>query len=270
MTEQLVDVGPIRLHVIDRGIGPAYVLQHGLCGTAQAVLDELGPSGHRVIAMDSRGHGGSPLGPADGLSYAGFASDLASVLDQLDIDRAVVAGVSMGAGVAVAFALAYPQRVDGVVLVRPVWDDGADHHLDPLRLVAALLRRHGADQGAEAFQRTPAFAELATRSPANARAVADLFAEPRAVEAVARIERMVADRPWTNAGQLSRLRAPALVVGSSDDAVHPLRCAQWLARQLPTSTFRRVTPKYADRGRHLDEVRGYVDEFLRSLERVPC
>jgi pimeloyl-ACP methyl ester carboxylesterase len=62
--------------------------------------------------MDFRGHEQTEasLEPAR-ISFAQFANDLAMLLDSFRIPRAVVGGISMGAGVALAFALAYADRV---------------------------------------------------------------------------------------------------------------------------------------------------------------
>ena len=79
-----------------------------------------------MIAMDCRGHGQTEanLDPSR-ISFAQFAEDLAMLLNSLSIERAVVGGISMGAGVALAFALAHPERVNGLMLVRPAWLDAS-------------------------------------------------------------------------------------------------------------------------------------------------
>ena len=65
-----------------------------------------------VIAHDARGHGGSS--DADGPHR--LADDVVRLLDALEIDRAVLAGVSMGGGTAVDTALEHPDRVAGLVV----------------------------------------------------------------------------------------------------------------------------------------------------------
>src|SRR5699024_2613242 len=69
-------------------------------------------SGRRVIAPDARGHGSSS--PAD--TPHRLADDVVALLDALEIERAVLAGVSMGGGTAVDVALEHPSRAAGLVV----------------------------------------------------------------------------------------------------------------------------------------------------------
>ncbi len=71
------------------------------------------PEGFRLVRLDLRGHGESPLGDSSFSNH----DDVIAVLDHLGIDRAVVVGCSMGGGTAFDLALAAPDRVSGLVLV---------------------------------------------------------------------------------------------------------------------------------------------------------
>jgi pimeloyl-ACP methyl ester carboxylesterase len=98
--------------------GEPLVLLHGVTGRAadwQAVANHL--RGRRLIALDARGHGASDWDP--GAAYAGdhHFADVATALDALGIERAAVAGFSMGGGVAVMLAAALPERVSGVAVI---------------------------------------------------------------------------------------------------------------------------------------------------------
>lgn len=77
---------------------------------------EYVPDDVRVLAPSLRGHGDADR-PDNGYTPAGFASDLVALLDRVGVDRAVLAGHSSGAQVAQLFAITYPQRTLGLVLV---------------------------------------------------------------------------------------------------------------------------------------------------------
>src|SRR5436309_4655969 len=108
MTVMALRVGPgrtvtmtPRLYVEETGEGVPVVLLHGLTATHRYVVmgsKALERSGHRVISYDARGHGRSTPAPDRGAyGYEELGADLVAVLDALGIERAVLAGASMGA-----------------------------------------------------------------------------------------------------------------------------------------------------------------------------
>jgi 2-(acetamidomethylene)succinate hydrolase len=101
-----------------RGEGPAVVLLHGTSANHavwQPVGDALAGRA-RVIAVDQRGHGRSDK-PGSGYTGIRFADDVVTVLDALGIDRAVVAGHSLGGRNAWVAAARHPDRVAAAVVV---------------------------------------------------------------------------------------------------------------------------------------------------------
>jgi pimeloyl-ACP methyl ester carboxylesterase len=94
------------------------VFVHGLSGSWPNWLEQLPvfARDHRVIALDLPGFGHSPM-PAEKLSIAGYARLLDGLLDRLEIDAAAVVGNSMGGFIGAELAIAFPQRVERLVLV---------------------------------------------------------------------------------------------------------------------------------------------------------
>src|SRR2546425_1684556 len=115
----------INFHYLARPPGGAspttLVFQHGLGGDTERVFELLGPlPGFSLVGLDCRGHGKTtPLGAVEKLSFDSFADDVVALLDRLGVRQAIVGGTSMGAGVALNCAIRYPQRVVGLVLLRP-------------------------------------------------------------------------------------------------------------------------------------------------------
>src|SRR5947199_3604613 len=101
MSETMIERDGVRLAVQDDGDGVPVVLLHGLTATRRYVVmgsRALERSGHRVVAYDARGHGrSSPAGDPNSYGYEDLALDLEAVMDGLGIERAVLAGASMGA-----------------------------------------------------------------------------------------------------------------------------------------------------------------------------
>ena len=122
------------------------VLLHGLTATRRYVVmgsRALERSGHRVIAYDARGHGASSPAPEpDAYGYELLAADLLAVLDDRGIERAVLAGASMGAHTLVRFALDHGDRAAGLVIATPAFapDDEQDEEARLQRWDALVAR----------------------------------------------------------------------------------------------------------------------------------
>jgi 3-oxoadipate enol-lactonase len=105
---------------------------------------------HSVVRFDCRGFGGSP--PGDGLlTMERIADDAAALLDQLGVERAVVAGCSMGGYAAFAFVRKHADRVRGLVLADTrAGADSAEARRNR-SLLAEKVMREGASAALDAF-----------------------------------------------------------------------------------------------------------------------
>ena len=113
-----INVNNISLAYDRRGNGPPLVLLHGF-PLDHHLWDEVAPlleDTFDLIIPDLRGFGASETVDTP-YTMDDFASDIAGVLNQLNIQKAVIAGHSMGGYVALAFARLYPERVRGLALV---------------------------------------------------------------------------------------------------------------------------------------------------------
>jgi pimeloyl-ACP methyl ester carboxylesterase len=216
------------------------VLLHGLTATRRNVLQGsrlLARRNCRLIAYDARGHGESdPAEEPSAYEYSDMVGDLRAVLAELEIERPVLVGSSMGAATAMAFALAAPEAVAALVQITPAYD-GAPHeasleHWDSLAEalaredVDAFVERSGADELPERFRDG---ALLATRQRLERHR--HLHAVSDALRVVPRSSAFDGLEP------LEGLDVPVLVVGSRDesDPGHPLAVAQEYANRLPRS-----------------------------------
>ncbi len=112
-------VNGIKVYYEVYGQGMPIVLLHGAFYTIEMNWSQLIPelSKHRkVIAVEMQGHGHSPYSDRE-LSITTLASDIEKVLDYLKIDRADVAGYSMGGSVAYQFAVQSPKRLRRLVII---------------------------------------------------------------------------------------------------------------------------------------------------------
>ena len=217
------------------GSGPDVVLLHGLTATRRYVVmgsKALPRAGYRVTTFDARGHGeSSPAPDADAYEYRDMVDDLEAVLDHLGASEAALGGASMGAHTAMAFALAYPERVRALVQITPAYD-GRPRDLDEWDRLADGLRDGGVDGFLSAweFGGDPKWRETAETV---ARQRLERHRHPEAVaDALRVVPRSIA---FEGLEELEAVQTPTLVVASRDDADpgHPYEIGEAYAERLP-------------------------------------
>ncbi len=264
-----LDHDGLRFHYLDIGEGLPFVFQHGLGGDVHQTSGIFHPpEGVRLVTFDCRAHGETrPLGDEERISLRCFADDLALLLDQLSIRRAVIGGISMGAAVALNFALRYTDRVIGLVLSRPAWLEGQrEDNVTVFSLIARLLREHGLQDGQRIFQESALCRDILAESPDVANSLLGQFQHPRARETVAKLERIPRDQPYDRLEELTRITCPTLVLANRQDPIHPFAYGETLARTISGAVFRELTPKSVDKARHEREVQRFVTEFLMNFD----
>jgi pimeloyl-ACP methyl ester carboxylesterase len=214
------------------------VLLHGLTATRRYVVmgsRALERSGHRVIAYDARGHGRSAPAPQRAYGYEHLTEDLGAVLDAAGVERAVLAGASMGAHTAVRLALQAPERVAGLAIITPSYEPSRSRDARELARWDALaegLRSGGVEGFVRAYdldgvpEGWRATIETVLRQRISAHEHPLAVAE--ALEVVPR------SRPFEDMDELSAIEVPTVVVASRDEADpgHPLEVGERYARAI--------------------------------------
>jgi pimeloyl-ACP methyl ester carboxylesterase len=254
------------VNTIDLGEGPALVFVHGLSGSWPNWLEQLpvfaersaGIGGHRVIAMDLPGFGHSPM-PRDPITISGYARLLDGLLDELGIDAATVVGNSMGGFVSAELAIAFPERVERLVLVSPAGLSTYNHPrgtraLPALqrfnRIVAAYTAwlASKSDVVTRHPQLRNATLGLVTRHPS--RLPAALVAEQlRGAGKPGFIQALEANLNYDFRDRLPEISCPTLIVWGDSDRVITVNDAAVYAELIPGS--RKVV--YEDTG-HMAQI----------------
>lgn len=109
----------VRLYYEDHGEGPAVLLSHGYSATSQMWQDQVNAfkDRYRIIVWDMRGHGESDY-PEDPSLYSKqhTVADMAALLDECGLQRAIIGGLSLGGYSTLAFHRVHPERCEALML----------------------------------------------------------------------------------------------------------------------------------------------------------
>ncbi len=242
------------------------VYLHGLLMDSQmnrGLAESLAARGARVVLLDLLGHGRSDK-PLEASAYRmdSYADEVVALLDHLEIDRAPIGGVSLGADVALQVVVREPARVAALLLEMPVLEWAVPSAA--LLFTPLLLAMHYAS-GPAGF-----VARLARRIPrtgvGSLDSVLEAFsAPPEVVKAV--LHGILTGPVAPTVEQRRAIEVPMLVIAHTSDLIHPFSDATHLVdlvpqgRLLPArSIFElRVTP-----GRLTGEIASFLEQVESS------
>lgn len=233
------------VHAVERGSGRALVLLHGVALRHDVWAPQFHQlAGHfRVIAVDLRGHGASTAG-SDGYGIPRLASDLALVLENLDLHEAILVGHSMGGMTVMQFCGDHPavlaERVAGLVFLATSAHQVLPPYFDRVARSLAARGQARVDRG-----RT-----VPTQGALNSRIVRATFGDRPSAAAVRLVGEMGRSMtPQALVPSLSGLldhdaraairvtSTPSLVIVGTRDLITPVPAGRHLARLLPDSDF---------------------------------
>jgi len=244
------------------GRGDALVLVHGLADDHRAwrrALPDLALR-HRVVLYDLRGHGQTSLGEADG-TLRQLGDDLIALLDAIGIDRAAVAGFSLGGTIAMRAGIDHPHRISRLALVATssrVGRPAADWYRQRAAMVErkdAQLRETLDRDAADVYAEAPA--ELDEGLLIRRQSTMDPRGYGNACTAMAALNAAPLDP------ELPAITAPTLIVASEKDRHCPPKAAAIIASGIGGSRLE-VLP---DAGHAIPtekprELAGLINSFL--------
>ena len=249
---RMVDVEGGRLHVLELGArdaannDPPVVLLHGASGNLEDMRLALGEklaASHRVVLIDRPGHGWSErLGGDADASPGRQATLIAEALEKIGITRSIIVGHSWSGALATAYALRYPDRTAGLVLIAPVthpWPGGIAwyYNVSTLPVIGTLFAHtvvlplglmlmESACKGVFAPEKRP--------DDYVSRAAISLVLRPSEFLANARDVAALKDFVTGQVPHYRDLRAPTVIItGDRDTTVSPTIHSRAIAAALP-------------------------------------
>ncbi|MCC6418913.1 MAG: alpha/beta fold hydrolase [Gemmataceae bacterium] len=249
----VIDRGGVSIFYEVNGDGPPVLLSHGYSATAQMWRGQVQAlsGSHRLVTWDMRGHGESDS-PTDPTAYSEAATvgDMAAILTACGIERAVVAGLSLGGYMSLAFHLAHPERTRALML----FDTGPGYRnpkgRDGWNETALARARAFEERGLDALGGSAEVRVSRHRSAAGlAHAARGMLAQvdSRVIES------------------LEKIAVPTLVLVGENDTPF-IGAAEYMAAKIPGA--RKVVIPGAGHAANIDQPAAFnaaVEEFLASL-----
>jgi 3-oxoadipate enol-lactonase/4-carboxymuconolactone decarboxylase len=212
--------------------GTPLVLIHSL-GTDLRLWDDLIPRldpALRLVRFDLRGHGLS-ADPAGELTVVDFSADLAALLDHLEINQAVLLGISIGGLIALDFALRNQARVSSLILADTAARIGTPEFWQTRM---DTLRAHGMAHLADSILARWFAPDFAARCPTQFQGLRTLFTHNSVAGYTAACAAL---RDADLRAEVSQIKVPTLVLCGAQDAATPPDVVQELAQSLPNVHF---------------------------------
>jgi pimeloyl-ACP methyl ester carboxylesterase len=253
----------VKIHFDDVGSGPPVVMGHSILCSGEMWMYQVPTLAehYRVINIDQRGHGRSL--PATGpYELRDMVEDAFAVLDHLEIERAVWAGLSMGGMVAMHAAVTAPDRVAALLLL--------DTHAGEETMYKKLKYR-AMSIGAKAFGVRPFFPAVlpllfGRTTLAENQNLVDEW-KPRFeeihVQSLARAVTALTRRP-SIVRELSEVLCPSLVIVGEEDASLPPHLSREIADALPNASL--VVIPEAGHLSALEKPEAVTEAMLRFLD----
>jgi len=238
---EYIEAAGIRLRVVDSGPrdAPAVILLHGFGSSLEtwapwaAVLSEK----YRVIRFDLPGFGLTGPDPERDYSDQRAMVVLAALMDRLGVKRASLIGNSLGGKIAWNFAVAYPDRVDRLVLVSPdgFASPGFEYGKKPDLPFMLKLLPYTLPRPMLRMNLAVAYADKSRLSDATLGRYDDMMRAPG--DRAAMLDRMEQVMLVDPEPLLRRISAPTLIVWGEQDGMIPFSNSADYMRDIPHATL---------------------------------
>lgn len=227
-------VNNIEIAYDDTGSGPAVVLIHGYPFNRSMWADQVSTltDRYRVVTLDLRGHGESES--SSGASTMKLlAQDIAALMDELRIERAVIGGLSMGGYVALAFYQLFPERVEKLLLAdtraQADTEEGKATRAEQVQQVLA----EGMAGIVNAMLPKLLCPETVSKRPDIVKRVRDMMIHTSPEGAAAALRGMAEREDQTE--RLSQIKVPTLIVVGKEDPITPVADSERMHERISGS-----------------------------------
>ncbi|MCU4638494.1 alpha/beta fold hydrolase [Acinetobacter courvalinii] len=250
------------LYYTDSGRGPiTLIFSHGLLMDNEMFNQQIEffKDKYRCIAWDERAHGQTASDSIEAFNYYDSADDLVAILDELNIQKAILVGMSQGGYLSLRCALKHRDRVSALVLIdtqaqledpeklmnyKPLFEQWIDHGLtqDIADFIARVIL------GADAPERFVWQEKWKSWQPHNLAAAFNALLDREDISE-----------------DIAKLKLPAIVIHGENDIAIGLDRAKDMALRLNSELAVILDAGHAANLTHAEQVNQVLDNFLNTL-----
>jgi len=248
------------------GYGTPVVMLHGYPFNRTMWSDQVEAlaARHRILIPDLRGHGESEA-TAEPATMEEMARDVSSLMEELDISRAAVCGLSMGGYVALALYKMFPLRARALVLA----DTRAGADTEEARANREVQAKKALAEGmagiADAMLPKLLSPNTVAKNPSVVARVREMMVKTKPEGAAAALRGMALRSDHTQF--LSRVVAPAMIMVGKEDAITPVSESEFMHKEIGGSRLKVI--EGAGHVSNIEQPERFneaLSKFLRDLE----
>lgn len=190
-----------------------------------------------TVAEDLRGHGAGKTGPGPWM-IDHYVEDLKLCLDQRDIEKAILCGVSMGGYIALNFYNRYPERVEALVLSNTQAAGDSNEAKDKRFANIQKIQREGLTEFADSFSKSVLCVKTLNSNPHLQKKIEAMILQQKPHNLALVLGALASRKDLSK--ELKNIKCPTLIVTGSEDKIIPPSVCENLAKSIPQAHFERI------------------------------
>lgn len=216
-----------------------------------------------TVAEDLRGHGAGKTGPGPWM-LDHFVNDLKESLDQRDVEKAILCGVSMGGYIALHFYMRFPERIEALVLSNTQAAGDSNEGKDKRFATLQKIQQEGLKDFADQFSKSVLCVKTLNTNPHLQKKIEAMILQQKPENLAFILGALVARKDLTS--ELAKITCPVLVITGSEDKIISPEATEMLAKSIPRAHFEKI-----EGAGHLpnlerpDEFNRILNQFLKAF-----
>ena len=256
----------MKLAYREAGSGTPIVLLHGYPFNRSMWREQVEAlsRNYRVITPDLRGHGETSAS-AEPATIAERARDVAALLDELQIERAIIGGLSMGGYVAFSFYNLFRERVLALILAdtRPQGD--TEEAARNREQQAEKILKEGMESIADDFLKKVLTPATLQEKPEIVARVRQMITETKPEGAAAALRAMASRSDHTNL--LPEINVPTLIIVGSEDTLTTPKDAELMRSSIPGSRLKII--EGAAHLSNMERPEEFTNALMQFIDKLP-